>query len=108
MLTLGSETVGTDFGELPPRGRVCCHVPRCPLPTGQYLINLFCDRAGQPVDWVERATELTVVQGDFYGTGREVPTSHATIYVDYSWARDRQADAVGSGPDTGEEELIVP
>ena len=101
MLHLPSEVLGANLGELPPSGWVRCHIPRCPLPSGQYLVNLSCDRLGLPVDWVERACELTVVQGDFYGTGRELPPSHRTIYVDYSWAvdRDRGVEALDQPAD---------
>jgi lipopolysaccharide transport system ATP-binding protein len=101
MLHLPSEAIGAGFGELPGSGWLRCRVPRCPLPAGQYIVNIYSDRAGVPIDWVQRACELTVIQGDFYGTGRELPASHRTIYVDYDWTldRDRELDGIGKTVD---------
>jgi lipopolysaccharide transport system ATP-binding protein len=69
---------------------VRCRVPRCPLPTGQYLINLWSDIGGQPLDWVQHASELTVSQGDFYGSGREPPESHRAVMIDHQWSVDSE------------------
>jgi lipopolysaccharide transport system ATP-binding protein len=99
MLNLPSEAIRASLGELPGHGHLRCHVPRCPLPPGQYIVNIYSDRAGVPIDWVQRACELTVIQGDFYGTGRELPPSHRTIYVDYEWALDRDLEAIGEPVD---------
>jgi lipopolysaccharide transport system ATP-binding protein len=86
LLNLYSETAGADFGEFPPRGEIRCRIPRCPLPAGQYHLGVWADIAGEPLDLVNRAAEMTVAAGDFYGSGRTPPQSHRTVMVDQEWS----------------------
>jgi lipopolysaccharide transport system ATP-binding protein len=104
MLYLHSETAGKVFDELPAVGEVRVEVPRCPLPAGQYKFNLWADIGGEPLDWVESAAEMTVSQGDFFGTGREPPTSHRSVLVDQAWsvAPPSQAGSGSVGAPDGE------
>jgi lipopolysaccharide transport system ATP-binding protein len=85
VLYLHSEITGDLFTELPAKGEARCRVPRCPIPPGQYLLSVWAGTGGEPLDWVQRAAELTVAQGDFYGTGREIPSSHRSVLVDHAW-----------------------
>jgi lipopolysaccharide transport system ATP-binding protein len=86
LLNLTTEMVGVRFDELPARGRLRCVVPRCPLPDGAYWLNLFAHQSGEILDWVQRAVELTVSGGDYYGTGQAAPTDHQAVLVDYRWS----------------------
>jgi homopolymeric O-antigen transport system ATP-binding protein len=85
MLHLYSETRGAQLGEIPPQGEVRCRLPRCPLPAGQYTLNLWADVGGEVLDWIQRAAELTVVEGDFYRSGRGQPSSHQSVLVEHDW-----------------------
>jgi lipopolysaccharide transport system ATP-binding protein len=84
MLSLYSETAGTVFREVPGRGEIRCRIKRCPLPAGQYYIDVWSDVHQQMLDALHRATDLTVGGGDFYGSGREV-IGHRTVLVDHAW-----------------------
>jgi hypothetical protein len=64
---------------------VRCLVPRCPLPPGQYTVTLWADQGGDPLDWIQRACELTVREGDFFGSGKEQQQSHQSVLVDHQW-----------------------
>jgi lipopolysaccharide transport system ATP-binding protein len=86
LLHLHTQTSGTRLVEAPPRGEVHCHLPRCPLPAGQYTLNVFADRSGEILDWVQRAAEMTVTEGDFFGSGQAQPQSHQSILVDHGWS----------------------
>jgi lipopolysaccharide transport system ATP-binding protein len=86
ILHLYTRTAGVVIREVPASGEIRCHVPRCPLPSGQYTITLWADKAGEPVDWIQRACELTVREGDFYGSGQAQPASHQSVLVDHSWS----------------------
>ena len=86
ILHLSSQDQGTRIRSLPQRGEIRCRLPRCPLPPGQYIVNLFADIGGEVLDWVQRASELTVVEGDFYGTGRTQPVSHQSVLVEHDWS----------------------
>jgi lipopolysaccharide transport system ATP-binding protein len=100
MIMLSSEAHGSYFKTLPARGEVRVRIPRMPLPTGQYLVNLWSDVAGAPVDWVTGACELTVTQGDYYGSGKEIPASHVSVLVDHEWMV-RAIDETDGDPELG-------
>jgi lipopolysaccharide transport system ATP-binding protein len=86
MLHLYTVTSGTIFRELPPQGAIRCTVPRCPLPAGQYTLNVWADVGGDILDWVQRACELTVREGDFFGSGRGQLPSHQAVLVEHDWS----------------------
>jgi lipopolysaccharide transport system ATP-binding protein len=86
MLHLHTQTTGARLGEAPASGEVRCHLPRCPLPAGQYSLNVFADRGGEVLDWVQRAAEMTITEGDFFGAGQSQPRSHQSILVDHAWS----------------------
>lgn len=85
ILQCQSDVTGVLFRELPPSGTIRCHVPRLPLPAGRYTINIFGTAAGDVADWVQRATELTVAEGDFFNSGQRLPESHQSVLVDQEW-----------------------
>jgi lipopolysaccharide transport system ATP-binding protein len=85
ILQAQSDVTGVVFRELPPRGTVRCRIPRLPLPAGRYAVNVFGTAAGDVADWVQRATELTVAEGDYFGTGQRIPESHQSVLVDQDW-----------------------
>ncbi len=93
MLHLYTLTTGTLFRDLPPRGEVRLSIPRCPLPAGQYTLNIWADIGGDILDWVQRACELTVREGDFYGSGREQLPSHQAVLVEHRWSVTEPAAA---------------
>jgi lipopolysaccharide transport system ATP-binding protein len=85
MLNLQSDATGAPFGELPGVGEVRCRLPRCPLPAGRYVVNVLAAVGGEVADWVQRAAELTVTEGDFYGTGRLPSEGHRSVLVEQAW-----------------------
>jgi lipopolysaccharide transport system ATP-binding protein len=88
MLHLYTVTRGETLPELPPSGVVRCQIPRLPLPAGQYLLSLWADiggTGGEVLDWVQRAAELTVADGDYYGSGNAALPSHPAVLIDHTW-----------------------
>jgi hypothetical protein len=85
MISLYSETAGMVFHEVPGRGEIRCRIKRCPLPAGQYYVDVWSDVHQQMLDALHRATDLTVGGGDFYGSGRE-SMGHRTVLVDHRWS----------------------
>jgi lipopolysaccharide transport system ATP-binding protein len=86
MLNLSSETVGAVFRDVPPRGQARCRVHDCPLPAGQYFMSIWADLAGEMLDGVHRAFEMTVSDGDFFGSGRQPHPDHRTVLVPHEWS----------------------
>ena len=41
--------------------------------------------AGDIADWVQRASELTVAEGDFFGSGQRLPEGHQSVLVEHEW-----------------------
>jgi lipopolysaccharide transport system ATP-binding protein len=94
-----SDVAGARFRELAPRGEVRLRFPRLALPPGRYVINVLGTAAGDIADWIQRASELTVAEGDFFGSGRMPPEANQTVLVEQTWeAREVAGDA---GPPTG-------
>ncbi len=94
MLNLSSETSGSVFRDVPPRGQARCRLHNCPLPAGQYFMSIWADQAGEMLDGVHRAFEMTVSDGDFYGSGRQPHPDHRTVLVPHEWSV-----SAGSEPD---------
>jgi lipopolysaccharide transport system ATP-binding protein len=91
ILQCQSDVTGVVFRELPPEGTVRCRIPRLPLPAGRYTVNVFGTAAGDIADWLQRATELTIAEGDFYGTGQRLPESHQSVLVEQHWLAEESA-----------------
>jgi lipopolysaccharide transport system ATP-binding protein len=92
-LNLNSELSGDRFDELPAEGEIRCVLPRCPLSEGLYFLSLYCHRSQQLLDWIERAAELTVAGGDYYGSGQAPPHDAPTVLVPFEWQVRAQAEA---------------
>jgi lipopolysaccharide transport system ATP-binding protein len=86
VLQLQSDVAGALHDTIPPRGEIRCRVPRLPLPAGRYVLNLMGASGGTAADWIQRAGELTVAEGDYFGSGRRLPDAHQTVLVDQSWS----------------------
>ena len=86
LLNLSSETVGAVFRDVPPQGEVRCRLHNTPLPAGQFFMSITADLAGEMLDGVHRAFEMTVTGGDFYGSGRQPHPDHRTVLVPHEWS----------------------
>jgi hypothetical protein len=40
---------------------------------------------GEIVDWIQEATNITVENGDFFGTGKNITTNHQSVLVEHKW-----------------------
>jgi lipopolysaccharide transport system ATP-binding protein len=76
---------GTPFNTIPENGEAVCRIPRCPFSPGSYSLNIYCEVNGILADWVQEAKQVTVVEGDFYGTGKLPSVAHGGFLVDQHW-----------------------
>ncbi|MDT7806290.1 MAG: lipopolysaccharide transport system ATP-binding protein [Acidobacteriota bacterium] len=74
-----------EWSTLPTHGRFICHIPRLPLPPSAYRITYSLMHGGEYLDAMEDAYELTVTDGDFFGSGEVPPATHGCCLVDASW-----------------------
>lgn len=72
---------------LQPSGVVKCHIPRLPLLSGRYSLNVSISRStGQRADRIQGAMDLHVSEGDFFGTGKLPPKGASVLAVDHTWS----------------------
>lgn len=78
---------GDDSAPRPPSGRVVCTLPELPLNQGRYLLTLFLEANGETQDWVTSAVGFDVSEGNFFGSGRQVPAgwSSQCVLVRHRW-----------------------
>ena len=76
---------GDSWDSLPAAGAFVCRIRRLPLPPASYRLGLsvMCD--GEYLDRIDDASELNVIEGDFYGTGEVPPLTHGCCLVDAEW-----------------------
>ena len=67
---LSNELVGDDFGVVSSKGQFKCKIDKMPLMPGTYYLNLHCKVKGHLADWVKICNKFSVIEGDYYGTGR--------------------------------------
>jgi lipopolysaccharide transport system ATP-binding protein len=76
---------GDQFEELPEAGAFVCRLRRLPLPPATYRIAYSIMANGGYLDSISDAAELTVVAGDFFGSGEVPPISHGVCLVNGRW-----------------------
>ncbi|MGH3048759.1 MAG: Wzt carbohydrate-binding domain-containing protein, partial [Gaiellaceae bacterium] len=91
LLVLWSQLTAEDFQSLPPEGQLVCQVPKFPLGTGTYVIDVGATVNSPTVrdsgDEVKNAALLEVMTGDFFGTGRSAP-SPIVFQCQHSWTSE--------------------
>ena len=74
-----------DWDALPENGAFVCRIRRLPLPPAGYRLGYSIMRDDEYLDRIDDASELNVIEGDFYGSGEVPPISHGTCLVDAEW-----------------------
>jgi len=84
---LSTELVDSKQLDLQGEGFIDFIVPKLPLSASTYQITVFLESNKQIQDWVQDASEMSVEDGDFYGTGRNYPPGWGgvTVLVNYGW-----------------------
>lgn len=81
-----NETSQKNFDIVPSRGYFVCSIPKLPLVSGLYRLNIMCQVNGIISDWVVDTSELIVEAGDFYGSGANRDRDQSIFLMDYSWS----------------------
>lgn len=82
---------GDEWGQLPSHGSFICRIPRLPLPAAAYRITYSLMQDGEYLDAMEDAYELTVTDGDFFGSGEVPPATHGCSLVPAQWRLETAA-----------------
>jgi len=92
MFMCWTRMTGQDWDQIPPHGAFRAHIKRFPLMPGRYTVNLWCEVNGLLADWVREAAVISVMEGDYFGTGYLAPLGHGGVVVEHEW------EYTGSGP----------
>lgn len=85
---LSTELVDSRPLDLSGDGCIDFIVPELPLSQSTYLLHSYIAANGEIQDWVINAAEMQVIDGDFYGTGRNYPSESwrgVGVLVKHSW-----------------------
>ena len=86
-MNISTELVDTRQLDLSGEGYIDFIVPELPLSQSTYDLHSFIETNKVIQDWVLTAAKMPVVDGDFYGTGRNYPSGWQGkgVLVKYSW-----------------------
>lgn len=80
-----NQLTGDHWDNLPPRGAFVCRIKKLPLPTADYRLGFSIMSDGEYLDRIDDASEINVVEGDFYGSGELPPSTHGCCLVNAQW-----------------------
>jgi lipopolysaccharide transport system ATP-binding protein len=83
---LSSELAGMSIDSICEDGFFSCKIRKLPLAPGSYTASLIIRSSETILDWIQQAVTIVVEPGDFYGTGRMPPASHAGVLLEQEWA----------------------
>jgi ABC-type polysaccharide/polyol phosphate transport system, ATPase component len=77
------------FGPLPKEGVFELRIPKLPLPPGMYRVDYSLLDGNDYIDSLSNAIELTVGEGDFFGSGEVPPLTHGVSLVEGVWKLEK-------------------
>jgi len=80
-----SRVAQNGFSSLAPSGSIRCHIPTLPLLPGVYALDIWCKVSEVITDFINHASELTVAEGDFFGSGKLPPRTAGEFLVPHRW-----------------------
>jgi lipopolysaccharide transport system ATP-binding protein len=88
LFNCSSELVPNRLKNIPGSGAVDLMIDKLPLTAGTYQLNLFFEVDGVIADYLLGGVSLNVVDGNFYGAGRDYPPGWEGkgVLVPHSWA----------------------
>jgi lipopolysaccharide transport system ATP-binding protein len=86
MLTLANHISDEAFDVLKRGQLIRCQINRLPLTRGSYYCNVIAYKDGVVQDYVKEAFSLEIEDGDFFGTGKIIPTMQQSFLVDNQWS----------------------
>jgi lipopolysaccharide transport system ATP-binding protein len=69
---------------------LACEIPSFTLTPGEYTVKVWLDLKGSEADAIEDAAKITVLEADFYGTGK-VPWNGAMV-LKHNWHLEEAGD----------------
>ena len=83
---LSNQVAGDLFESLGKDGFFSCKIKKLPLAPGNYTASLIIRSNETILDWIQQAVTIVVEPGDFFGTGRMPPQTHAGVLLEQEWS----------------------
>lgn len=62
-----------------------CKIEKFPFMEGRLVCNITIRANNEIADWIQNAFYIDVVNGDFFGTGKMIPSTHNSVLVKQQW-----------------------
>jgi lipopolysaccharide transport system ATP-binding protein len=79
-----------------PTGRVDCHIPRLPLPNGQYRVSAQLSYANVVSDLIPNLLLFEVDSSAFFESGRSPDMTNCAVMVEHQWRHEPETAPQGS------------
>lgn len=86
MVTLANHIANEPFETLKKGNNIQCKIHKLPLTQGTYVCNIIAYKDGVIQDYIQEAFNLEIEEGDFFGTGKVMPSSQQTYLIDNKWS----------------------
>jgi lipopolysaccharide transport system ATP-binding protein len=89
---LSTDFVDTKQLDLSGEGYIDFIIPELPLSQSDYIIHSYIETNNEIQDWVTGAAEMSVADGDFYGTGKSYPPGWkggTGLLIRYTWTQGK-------------------
>ncbi len=73
------------FKNAPPSGTVYCRIPRMPLMSGIFKLDVSVFVNGVVADNVKDALKIDIIESDYYGSGIIISNKRQGVYIDQNW-----------------------
>jgi lipopolysaccharide transport system ATP-binding protein len=84
---ISNEMVGQELEFKSGENHIDIFIKKIPLNAGLYKLTLFIAVNNEVSDWIQNAFSFNVEGGDFYQTGKSVPTTSGLFLLDYSFSK---------------------
>ncbi|MCO6500408.1 MAG: ATP-binding cassette domain-containing protein [Vicingus serpentipes] len=78
---ISSDTVENDFDIT--KNEISFTISKFPLAPGNYTCNIYSEINNEVSDWLEAVLSFTVVEKDYYNTGKLTPLNQGSILLDF-------------------------
>jgi lipopolysaccharide transport system ATP-binding protein len=85
-----SRLSGKVYNDIRLSGFFVFHMPKIPIPAGNYVIGVCLVSDGMVIDDHDSILSVTITDGSFYASGETTPATHGLLLVEGDWKMESQ------------------
>ena len=85
VFSITSRLIGIEFKDIPQSGTFTCQIPKLPLPPSIYNLGIQIKVDAKISDWIDDTFQMTVIEGNFFGSGKTSSQASGICLVDGNW-----------------------